>query len=272
MTKVIGQRKIVEILSTYTFKSMPTSLLLLGSKGSGKHFLASELANQLEVDLIELTSKTTSEELLDILQSPVVRLCWIDLTEVDEKAQNKFLKFIEEPPTTLKVLLGAESEVGILPTILNRCHKLTLENYTEAELRQFSWTPESCDPKLFKFCNTPGKLLALSTTADFQQIERICLQLVTQMPQYEAYNYANVMTLVTRINCKKSEQQKWDMGLFLDVFADTAFEVYKTSKAPFSLEAYKLVTGYKKQLINKTLNKEAFMLSFFNDLWEIAHK
>ena len=155
MNTIVGQKAILSLFSKYTLASMPSTLLLLGEKGSGKTYIAQKLAKQLEVDFIELTGQTTAEELIDYSQSPITKLYHIDLSEITEKAQNKFLKFIEEPSTSVKVILEAESEVGVLPTILNRCYKVTLESYTVEELQSFPWAPKTQNDILMnvKFIN-----------------------------------------------------------------------------------------------------------------------
>ena len=60
----------------------------------------------------------------------------IDLNDFTEKQQNQFLKLIEEPSVNVYIALIAESEIGILDTILNRCIKYRLEPYTKAQLQE----------------------------------------------------------------------------------------------------------------------------------------
>ena len=123
MQNIIGQEKLVNKLKSYTFISMPKTLLFIGESGCGKHFISNRLSKYLGVDLVEITTQTTAEELVEYYQSSLPRIYLINLSSFVEKQQHKFLKFIEEPSSNMRVVLTAESEVGILPTILNRCIK-----------------------------------------------------------------------------------------------------------------------------------------------------
>ena len=128
MNTIIGQTKLVEKLKSYSFNKMPKTLLFIGDKGSGRHYISKCFANYLMVDLVELTAQTTAEQLIELYQTTTQKICLLDLSTITEKQQNKYLKFIEEPAVNIRIILIAESEVGILPTILNRCIKYILED------------------------------------------------------------------------------------------------------------------------------------------------
>lgn len=53
---------------------------------------------------------------------------------MNEKAQNKFLKTLEEPPEDVVFILGASQQTAVLPTILSRCKKLYFEGFTAAQI------------------------------------------------------------------------------------------------------------------------------------------
>ena len=53
---------------------------------------------------------------------------------MNEKAQNKFLKTLEEPPEDVVFILGASQQTAVLPTILSRCKKLYAEGFTAAQI------------------------------------------------------------------------------------------------------------------------------------------
>jgi hypothetical protein len=271
MDTIIGQKKLVSLFSDYTVDSMPRTLMLLGEQGSGKKLLATKLAKRLGLELVELNTQTTAEELLDFCHCPVTKIYWLDLTEVPEKAQNKFLKFIEEPPATVRVILGAESEVGILSTILNRCLKLTLEPYTEDELKSFSWAPKNADPLLYKFCNTPGKLNTVGDASQFTQILAHSKHIVKTLPELNHFAYGEHIALSLPIAVDDKTKTRFDMHLFMDLLAYTAFEDFKATFAMSSFEIYKATIEAKQQILNKAVNKKAFVLNFFNKLWKVTH-
>ena len=53
---------------------------------------------------------------------------------MNEKAQNKFLKTLEEPPEDVVFVLGASQQTAVLPTILSRCKKLYFEGFTAEQI------------------------------------------------------------------------------------------------------------------------------------------
>ena len=260
MENIIGQTKLKAILSNYTIATMPATLLLIGDTGSGKTHICAQLAKHLGLELVELSDKTSAEELIDFQQCPITKLYHLDLCTVTEKAQNKFLKFIEEPASTVKIVLEATSEVGVLQTILNRCFKLTLEPYTNEELQAFSWAPKNADSLVYKFYNTPGKLNTLGNAKCFEELKSICNMILTKFPMLPKSEFANAMTLSTKFQAKKDIPVKLEFNIFLDVFIDQAFEYYKQTGELFAFSAYTEAQRLKKQLINKTVSKDVIIL------------
>ena len=53
---------------------------------------------------------------------------------MNEKAQNKFLKTLEEPPEGVVFILGASQQTAVLATILSRCKKLYFEGFTSGQI------------------------------------------------------------------------------------------------------------------------------------------
>ena len=271
MQTIIGQNKIKALFAGYTLATMPRTILLIGDHGSGKSYLIQKLAKQLSLDTVAITNQTSAEELIEYSQAAVAKLYCVDLGSISEKAQNKFLKFIEEPSNSVYIILEAESEVGILPTILNRCLKITLEPYTLEELQSFSWAPKNADPIVYRFYNTPGKLNNLTAINSFDALSKLCSGILEYFPRQPKMDYANAMSIALKINGKKEDASKFDLNIFLDVFIYTAFEHYKSTNQNFSFTAYRYAIEQKQKILNKTITREAFMLSFLDYLWEVAH-
>lgn len=57
-----------------------------------------------------------------------------NLQGMNEKAQNKFLKTLEEPPEDVIFVLGASQQTAVLATILSRCKKLYFEGFSAADI------------------------------------------------------------------------------------------------------------------------------------------
>ena len=272
MCKIIGQQKLLNQLNTYTDTTLPKTMLFIGDYGCGKHTIAKYVAQNFNLDYIEINENVSAEDLIDYNYRPVNTLYVIDLTKFSEKQQNQFLKFIEEPSSRVKIILEAESEVGVLPTILNRCQKLALEPYSMEELQSFSWAPRANDSNrlIYEFCSTPGQLLELAETDCFANLYNLCSHIIRVFPTLKDHEHARALSICTKIANKKTSVRKFDLALFLDMLAYVAFEDYKTTFADFSLAVYLAVVEQKKAILNKVVAKDAVMLTFLNKLWELS--
>ena len=96
------------------------------------------MAEKFGFDFVEIDTNVSADTLLDYTHKAINTLYLIDLNEFEEKRQNQFLKFIEEPSKTVYVVLISNSDVGILNTIKNRCLRLYFEKYTKEELKDSS--------------------------------------------------------------------------------------------------------------------------------------
>lgn len=262
----IGQRKLQEKLNKYTRETLPKTLLFLGDEGCGKHTLIKMLAEKCTLDVIEISEKFDAEQLIDFTQKTVPTAYIINLTGFTEKQQNQFLKFIEEPSESVFVMLMANSEIGILPTILNRCVKLRFEQYSREELQAIANTNITND-LVFEVCKTPGMLTGLDTKT-FNDLYELCVKLVTKI---RVASYANTMSIFTKINCK-DEYSKFDFNLFFNTLEYVAFTDFKNTLNEDSFKVYQITNRFKQARINKTIAKESFILNFLTQLWKEFHE
>lgn len=268
--KIIGQDNLLKLINTFTLNTIPRTLLFIGEEGCGKHLFTKYLANKLQLEIVNL-NELNSEELADTLisfsQNPIAKFYIINLSEIDLKTQNKYLKFIEEPSNTTYILLLANSEVDVLYTILNRSRKLYFEPYTKEQLKQFSWAPSSSDydDLIYSICKTPGKLLNLNTDL-IPETVALC---DTILNKSKLANYPNIIKIITKINCKDNSK-KIDYEIFFKVLTRLSFENYKNTNDNFSLNLYLYLKKFSTMAFNKTVIKEHWMLMFLNKLWELS--
>ena len=134
---IIGQQKLLSKLDTYyNMNNLPKTQMLIGPSGCGKHTFAKHSADKFSLDYLEIKEDVSNEDLIDYLHSTINTLYVIDLSKFTEKEQNTFLKALEEPSKSAYFILLANSEAGILNTILNRCIKHTFEPYTKEQIEQ----------------------------------------------------------------------------------------------------------------------------------------
>lgn len=271
MKDIIGQTKLVNKLLSYSFSSMPKTMLLVGEKGAGKHFITKKFVAHLDVSLQEITAQTAADQLVEYFQNPIQTVYSLNLSEIPERQQHKYLKFIEEPSATMRIILLAESEAGILPTILNRCVKFVFEDYTVDQLKQLSWATQVDNPIIYDICKTPGQLLNLAQIDNLGALKDFCINILNVVPMAE---YGPFMGFNCGINYKDNFK-KFDPDIFLNLLIKTAYEFYVspylTTNRDLYFEVYCYLIERKKQLINKTLSKESFILNTLDGLWRLTH-
>ena len=265
MNAVIGQEKLVKALEGYTLETAPKTILFLGQSGCGKSWIANAFAKQLDLEVVVVQPDSTAEKLIEYYQCPINKMYLIDLKDIVEKDQNKFLKFIEEPSKTMNIILMAESTVGILPTILNRCVKYVFEPYTPEQLKQFDWAVNCSEEIAHEICKTPGQLLELSAD-NLDQALGLCRAIVSSV---DKANYANTLSIITKINLK-DDAKKIDFKLFFDLMTYVAFDDYKKNNNELSFKIYLYTIRQQAKALNINVAKEAFLLNYLDNIWRLA--
>lgn len=262
MSNFVGQEKIFNIVNSYKWDSMPHTLLFLGDYGAGKKTMSKYLANKLGFKYRVINSSTTNEDLISYQQSPVKTLYLIDLSEIVlEKEQNKFLKFIEDPFPNVYTVLINTSEIGILPTILNRCTKLRFEQYTIEQLKQIKLFNNEL---AYRVCTTPGQLNSLNEDK-LLDLYNLCDKIINILPQAE---YANVISVTTKINYKE-DYNKFEFDTFFNTLELVAMDKYLNNKDKIALKVYKYTAKRLQELVqNGRIQKEPFMINFLDGLWK----
>ena len=261
MTKIIGQKKLITTLNNYTIANLPHVLLFIGPKGCGKHTIANYIAARYELDLVPVDDTISSEDISLFNYKTIKTLYLIDLNSYTEKQQNVFLKALEDASSTAYFILIANSEAGILNTVLNRSIKYHLEPYTKEQIEQITNT--TVNELAFRIFQTPGKLLNL-TEKSFQDILALADSVVHNISKA---GYANTLVVSTKINYKDL-YNKIDFGLFFDAVEYLALEDYKATGAEQSLTVFKITNQFKQYATQQNLLKEALMLNYLTTLWE----
>ena len=261
MTRIIGQSKLVSVIDSFTKQTLPKTMLFIGPSGCGKHTVAKYLAERLDLDVVNIEESVTADELDSYLLKTIDTLYIIDLNKFSEKQQNQFLKFIEEPSKSVYIALLANSEVGVLPTVINRCSKYFFDSYSKEELEQILNT--SVNELAFNIFHTPGKLLNLTDTS-FKDLLALGEKVVEKIGQV---TYGNALIISTRINYKDL-YSKVDFNLFFDVVEYLALEDFKNNNNKQSLTVFEITNKFKQYATQQNLLKETLMLNYLTTLWE----
>ena len=180
--------------------------------------------------------------------------------------QQRLLKFIEEPSQTMYIILMAQSELSVLPTILNRCVKHVFEPYTIDQLKQFDWVTSVDEDLVYQICKTPGQLSEF-TADNVKDTVSLCNTIIDKI---QVANYANTLSITTKIRCKDDEN-KVDFDIFFDILTYLAFKKFKETNDEQSLKIYLYTIREKSKIISTAFAKENFLLSFFDGLWRLTH-
>jgi DNA polymerase III delta prime subunit len=256
---IIGQTKLLSKINAMEY--LPKTLMFLGTVGCGKHTIAKYTAERFGLDFVEIEESVSAQDLEDYTHKTLDTLYLINLNKFTEKQQNQFLKFIEEPSKSVYIILIANSEAGILNTILNRSIKYHLEPYTKEQIEQITNT--AVNDLAFKIFQTPGKLLNL-TEQSFNDVMGLANTVVHSINRA---TYPNALVVSTKINYKDL-YNKIDFDLFFDAVEYLALEDYVNNKTEQSLTVFKTTNQFKQYATQQNLIKEILMINYLTTLWE----
>lgn len=258
---MIGQEKLLSRFDFSDSAKLPHSILFLGEEGCGKRTLAKELAGRFGLEFVEMEEGVEAEKLIEYRQSPIKRAYFLEIGKVQEKRQNRFLKFIEEPGDDAYVFLSAVSEIGLLPTVTARCSVYRFEEYSEEELRQAKpGLPELA----YSICRTPGQLAQVDGKS-LEPMKRDCEKLIHEM---KSARHAAVLGYASKLNYREN-YDKYDFGCFFRMLEKTAFDDYIGNGDEDGYKIYRFTAEFMKRLSYGAISKEAFALSYFGRLQEV---
>ena len=206
--QIIGNKKIIDSLEQAREKnSLAQSYLFCGPEGLGKFLLAREFAEkltggkgdgvnpnllQIEPEVEEkdgiFKEKEIKREAVSELQKKFSLTAYSEhyrvaiirsAQKLNLSAQNSLLKILEEPPEKAIIILVAEDEKKMLPTIVSRCQIMRFKLLTETELESIieADAPNRAE-LLFWALGRPGFLrLMLNDVDKFKEKQEIVEEL-----------------------------------------------------------------------------------------------
>ena len=245
---ITGQEKICNQIDNLTLDSFPRSLMLVGARGSGKHLIVDYVASKFKFQVIDITTSLDQESIEELYNRVEPYLYIIRANELSVKEENTILKFLEEPLKNSYIILLAETDIGILPTILNRCQIWYLQNYTKDFLRTFVTTNDY----VLDIATTPGQVIELCNTS-FDDMLQLADKIIDKI---NIASVANTLTLSNKISFK-NESDKYDVKLFTDILLQRLVECCRRSTDSKYISAYMLTSELKKKLMIKNLDYKA---------------
>lgn len=259
----VGQTELISQVSRWTWSTLPAATLFIGEAGSGRHTLANMLAGKLGIELVNIGDDITHEQIVEYSLCPINKLYLIDLEKLLQKDQNQFLKFIEQPAPTVKVVLIASPNNAILETILNRCIEYRFVPYSKEELTRIK--PGLSDD-CYELCQTPGKLLLVDNIV----LDKLIVFIKKFVDFLSKANFANTCSVALKINYSE-EFDKFDFQLFFKVLLRELSSRIASSNDDIAWKAYTHTVKCLTAINGIRINKESFMLSYLAELWSIVN-
>lgn len=264
MNTLVGQNTLIHTIDSYNLSTMSHAILFVGEPGCGKHTFSKYLAARLGIESVLLPMNCAEEDLMTYSQSSITKLYIINLNEAQEKAQNKFLKFIEEPTDAVYVALLANSELQVLSTIRSRCSILRFDQYSYDELKQ---VVSDFNPNFslldYKICRTPGAALAIDSL-QVPELKAFCESIVLLK---HPVKLGALLGNYTKINCFENYDQ-YNFDAFFNMLAYVALNRLYSTPDDHIVKLLNLISLYmKKYYLAPNINKSDFLLSFFSTMY-----
>lgn len=255
---VIGQEKICNLIQSATLDDFPRSLMLVGARGGGKHLICKYIADKFGLITVDLTDQLDLETIEELYNRVEPYLYIIRVNEISVKEENTILKFLEEPLKNSFIVLIAETDMGILQTILNRCQIWHLQNYTREYLSTFI---DGGSEYILEIANTPGQVIELSKT-DFSSMIELADKIIDKI---SVASITNTLTLSNKVGFK-NDPDKPDIKLFVDVLLSRFASRCKLYNDRRLVSGYHLTNTLQRNLQIKNLDYRALFENYLIEL------
>lgn len=251
------QDTILNWISSQSLANFPKTILIEGSRGSGKHSLCNYIASTFNIELKDITDSISLDTINSTYLEVLPKLYLIDSSMLTEKQENTILKFLEEPPMNSIIAVLCEHKNTLLETIQNRCYKISLKVYSTDELLSFC----SCDDYLelrVILADTPGEMLALNS-CNISEMINLCNLIIDKIA---IASISNTLTLSNKI-AFKGEEDKFDFEMFVKLLTKICFDkiVDKSVKSDIISVIINLYNDSKLKNVDKKTLYENFLLN-----------
>ena len=255
---ILGQEKICYKIDNLSLDDFPQSLMLVGPKGSGKHLIVEYISTRLTLTTRDITTTLDQESIEEIYNRVEPYLYIINANELTVKDENTILKFVEEPLKNSYIILLAETDIGLIQTIINRCQIWYLQNYSREVLKTFV---TNNNDYVLNVASTPGQVKELCNVP-FDEFVELSDKILDKI---HIASVANTLTLSNKITFK-SEKGKLDGIIFVDVLLSRVVERAKLVNDIRYSKAYLLTSELKKKLAVKNLDKKSLFEKYLIEL------
>lgn len=253
-----GQEKLCNLINKMTVDEFPRSLMLVGPRGSGRHLLIDYIANKFNLQVIDITTMLTQEYIEELYNRVEPYIYIINANSLSVKEENTILKFVEEPLKNSYIILIAETDIGLLDTVINRCQVWHLQNYTKDHLSMFVTNNNF---NVLRIAKTPGQVIELCSCG-FDEMLNLADKIITKI---HVASVANTLTLSSKFS-DKSDKTKYNLLLFVEILLNRFSEFYSNNNDDKLLKGYLLTSELYKKLNIKNLDHMSLFDKFLINL------
>lgn len=252
---------------------LPHSFAIEGRVGAGKHLLADKINNKFfNVPYLDITEILNEETISNIYTYPQKRLYLIDISKINQKEQNKLLKFLEEPYENSYICLLTPNKYNLISTIRNRVIIYKINKYNKQELIDFAYKNNiEIDNKYFNtIIFTPGDILKLNfNNIDIIKIEELCSKIIGKIKDA---SFPNTLSIIDKLNFK-DEYDKIDLDFFLrDLYYQYTNKYIETKDNLYQECLFIISITVNNFNMNNKIDKKKIISNMLIDLWRKNHE
>ena len=245
---IIGQEKICSRIDSLSVDQFPRSLMLVGARGSGKHLIVDYVSRRFNLTVLDITTTLDQQSIEELYHRVEPYIYIIRVNEISVKEENAILKFLEEPLKNSYIILLAETDIGLLQTIVNRCQIWHLQPYKREVLSSFV---TNNNMYVLSIATTPGQVIELCNVP-FTDMIALADKIIDKI---SVASVANTLTLSSKIKFK--DEPGFDLCLFVDILLQRLVELsIKSADTKYNF-AYMLTSELKKKILIKNLDRKA---------------
>lgn len=256
---MIGQEEnLAQLKKLIDENKLPKFMLFCGPKGSGKKSLCKEIAKTLNIDIIMFNNKVDdTRECIQLAYEQVSPILYV-LTDGDTMsiaAKNSILKLVEEPPVNATIIMLAENEQVILPTILSRAYTVRMENYTINQIKAYIETKQTAFTddeiaEIVEICDNPGMVNDLLLPENKEVLE-LSKKLIDNI---DKVTLSNVLKVSKKLKLTEAGEGI-DTKLFVNCLGYYCYKAFINTKDVKYTKLYDEIINTRKNIRINTTNK-----------------
>lgn len=262
---LVGQERVLDKINNFTLGTFPSSTILLGEDGCGKHTLLSYIAAKFHITLFDISSKITQDTISDVYNTVEPTLYFLEASKLTVRQQNMLLKLIEEPPKGVFIVILCDNKSRILQTVWNRCQVIEFEPYKKEILKTFVKCDNINVELLLDVATTPGQVLSFQS-CDLSSIVELANKIFEKI---NVASLSNTLSISNKI-AFKNEKDKIDINLFIKVLNNCISNKIRSVDNLYYYKMFKIVQEfiYKSKQIN--VDMRYLFDNLLCNLWECS--